>query len=159
MLPSFMRAMSKHWACFTLLSRAPSSCPAWIWYISGIFDSASEIHLVKYSEVEVVVVVSNRDVTAGSHANTDGEIGNALPANLTQVVALVVKHLYTVGSVVADEHFLVVIHCHTIGEFKMPEVGMVFNQPNVLHQIRQFNTWSKRTWPRHCQPCQRWQPS
>ena len=66
------------------------------------------------------MVVSNRDVTAGSHANTDGEIGNALPANLTQVVALVVKHLYTVGSVVADEHLLLVVYGNAIGELEMP---------------------------------------
>ena len=79
-----------------------------------------ETNLVEHSEVEVVVVVSNGDVSAGSHSDTDGKVGDALAADLSQVVALVVKHLDTVRPVVADEHLLVVIHCHAIGKFEMP---------------------------------------
>ena len=66
------------------------------------------------------MVVSNGNVAAGSHPDTNGEVGDALTADLSKVVALVVKHLDTVSPVVADEHLLVVIHRHTIGEFKMP---------------------------------------
>ena len=39
------------------------------------------------------MVVSNGDVAAGCHPNTNGEVGDAFAANLAQVVALVVKHL------------------------------------------------------------------
>ena len=49
-----------------------------------------EVHLVEDCEVEVVVVISNGDVAAGSHPNTDGEVGDTFAANLAQVVALVV---------------------------------------------------------------------
>ena len=85
-----------------------------------ILSSIRETNLVEYSEIEVIVVVSNSDVSTGSHPNTNREVGDALAANLSQVVALVVKHLDTVRPVVADEHLLVVIHCHAIGKFEMP---------------------------------------
>ena len=91
-------------------------------HVSGMFDSVGEVDLIKYSEVEVVVVVSNGNVAAGSHPNTNREVGDALPTYLPQIVALVVEHLDAVSPVVADEHLLVVVHCHTIGEFKMPRV-------------------------------------
>ena len=81
----------------------------------------SQFYLVKYSEVEVIVVVSNGNVTTGSHPDTNGEVGDTLTTDLSQVVALIVEHLDTVRPVVADEHLLVVIHRHTIREFKMPE--------------------------------------
>ena len=92
-----------------------------------MFDSVGEVHLVENGEVEVVVVVGNGDVAAGSHPDTNGEVGDAFTADLAQVVALVVEHLDTVGPVVADEHLLVVIHCHAIGELKMPGVAIVIN--------------------------------
>ena len=84
-----------------------------------------EVHLVEDGEVEIVVVVSNGDVAAGSHPNTNGEVGDAFTADLAQVVALVVEHLDAVGPVVADEHLLVVIHSHAIGEFKVPGVQSI----------------------------------
>ena len=83
-----------------------------------------EVHLVEDCEVEVVVVISNGDVAAGSHPNTDGEVGDTFAANLAQVVALVVEHLDAVGPVVANKHLLVVIHCHAVGEFKVPGVAI-----------------------------------
>ena len=79
------------------------------------------------------MVVSNGNVAAGSHPNTNGEVGDALTTYLAQVVALIVEHLDTVGPVVADEHLLVVVHCHTIGEFKMPGVVYVINMEISLH--------------------------
>ena len=66
------------------------------------------------------MVVGDGDVPASSHANPDWKVGDAFAADLPQVVALVVEHLDTVGSVVADEHFLLVIHGHTVGELEMP---------------------------------------
>ena len=75
------------------------------------------------------MVISNGDVATSSDSNSNGEVGDALPADLTQIVALIVEHLDTVGPVVADENLLVVVHCHTIGELKMPGVGMK-DRPN-----------------------------
>ena len=69
------------------------------------------------------MVVSNGDVAAGCHPNTNGEVGDAFAADLAQVVALIVEHLDAVGPVVTDEHLLVVIHCHAVGEFKVPGVA------------------------------------
>ena len=89
-------------------------------YVSVMFSSIRETNLVEHSEIEVVMVVSNSDVSAGSHSDTNGEVGDALTPNLSQVVALVVEHLDTVRPVVADEHLLVVVNSHAIGEFKMP---------------------------------------
>ena len=66
------------------------------------------------------MVVGDGDVPACSHANPDGKVGDAFAADLPQVVALEVEHLDTVGSVVADEHFLLVVHGHTVGELEMP---------------------------------------
>ena len=97
--------------------------------VSLAFDSERE-NLIKNGKVEVVVVISNSDVATGSHSNTNGEVWHALSADLTQVVALVVEHLDTVGPVVADEHLLVVIHCNTIGELKMPGKGIVIKMKN-----------------------------
>ena len=66
------------------------------------------------------MVVGDGDVPACSHADPDGKVGDAFAADLPQVVALVVEHLDTVGSVVADEHFLLVVHGNAIGELEMP---------------------------------------
>ena len=66
------------------------------------------------------MVVSNGDVATGSHADSDGEVGNAFATDLPQVVTLVVEHFHTMGSVVADEHFLLVVHGNAIGELEMP---------------------------------------
>ena len=76
--------------------------------------------LIEDGKVEIVVVVGDSDVATGSHADADGEVGNAFATDLSQIVALVVEHFHTVGSVVADEHFLLVIHGHTVGELEMP---------------------------------------
>ena len=89
-------------------------------YVSVMFSSIRETNLIEHSEIEVVVVVSNGNVTTGSHPDTNGEVGDTLTTDLSQVVALVVKHLDTVRPVVADEHLLVVVNSHAIGEFKMP---------------------------------------
>ena len=78
------------------------------------------MNLIEDGKVEVVVVVSDGDVATGGHADPDGEVGNAFATDLSQVVALVVEHFHTVGSVVADEHFLLVVHGHTVGELEMP---------------------------------------
>ena len=78
------------------------------------------MNLIEDCKVEIVVVVSNGDVATGSHADSDGEVGNAFTTNLSQVVALVVEHFHAVGSVVADEHFLLVVHGNAIGELEMP---------------------------------------
>ena len=78
------------------------------------------MNLIEDGKIEVVVVVSDGDVATGSHADPNGEVGNAFATDLPQVVALVVEHFHTVGSVVADEHFLLVVHGHTVGELKMP---------------------------------------
>ena len=66
------------------------------------------------------MVVGDGDVPACSNADPDRKIGDAFAADLPQVVALVVEHFHAVGSVVADEHFLLVIHGHTVGELEMP---------------------------------------
>ena len=71
-------------------------------------------------EIEVVVVVGDGDVPACSHTDPDRKVGDAFAADLPQVVALVVEHLDTVGSVVADEHLLLVVHGNAIGELEMP---------------------------------------
>ena len=78
------------------------------------------MNLIEDGKVEIVVVVGDSDVATGSHADADGEVGNAFATDLSQVVALVVEHFHAVGSVVADEHFLLVIHGHTVGELEMP---------------------------------------
>ena len=66
------------------------------------------------------MVVSNGDVAASRHPNTNREIGDAFATDLAQVVALVVEHLDAVGSVVADEHLLLVVYGNAIGELEMP---------------------------------------
>ena len=78
------------------------------------------MNLIEDCKVEIVVVVSNGDVATGSHADSDGEVGNAFATNLPQVVALVVEHFHTVGTVVADEHFLLIVHGNAIGKLEMP---------------------------------------
>ena len=78
------------------------------------------MNLIEDCKVEIVVVVSNGDVAAGSHPNTNGEVWDAFTADLAQVVALVVEHLDAVGSVVADKHLLLVVHGNAIGELEMP---------------------------------------
>ena len=78
------------------------------------------MNLIEDGKVEVVVVVSDSDVATGSHADPDGKVGNTFAADLSQIVALVVEHFHAVGSVVADEHFLLVVHGDAIGELKMP---------------------------------------
>ena len=65
------------------------------------------------------MVVGDGDVPACSHADPDGKVGDAFAADLPQVVALVVEHLDTVGSVVADEHLLLVVHGNAIGELEI----------------------------------------
>ena len=66
------------------------------------------------------MVVGDGDVPACSNADPDGKVGNALAADLPKVVAMVVEHFDAVGSVVADEHFLLVVHGNAIGELEMP---------------------------------------
>ena len=66
------------------------------------------------------MVVGNGDVPACSNADPDRKVGDAFAADLPQVVALVVKHFDAVGSVVADEYFLLVVHGDAIGELEMP---------------------------------------
>ena len=66
------------------------------------------------------MVVGDGDVPASSHADPDWKVRDAFAADLPQVVALVVEHLDTVGSVVADEHLLLVVHGDAIGELEMP---------------------------------------
>ena len=78
------------------------------------------MNLIEDCKVEIVVVVSNGDVATGSHTDPDGEVGNAFATDLSQVVALVVEHFHTVGSVVTDKHFLLVVHGNAVGELEMP---------------------------------------
>ena len=66
------------------------------------------------------MVVGDGDVPACSNADPDRKVGDAFAADLPQVVALVVEHLDAVGSVVANEHLLLVVHGDAIGELKMP---------------------------------------
>ena len=66
------------------------------------------------------MVVGDGDVPACSNADPDGKVGDALAADLPQVVALVVEHFHTVGTVVADEHFLLIVHGNAIGKLEMP---------------------------------------
>ena len=66
------------------------------------------------------MVVGDADLPGGGQANSDGEVGHALSPDLAEIIALVVKHLDTVGSVVADEHLLLVVHGNAIGELEMP---------------------------------------
>ena len=84
------------------------------------------MNLIEDGKVEIVVVVGDSDVATGSHADADGEVGNAFATDLSQVVALVVKHFHAVGSVVADEHFLLVVHGNAIGELEMPAESCAF---------------------------------
>ena len=86
------------------------------------------MNLIEDGKVKVVVVVSDGDVATGSHADPDGEVGNAFATDLSQVVALVVEHFHTVGSVVADEHFLLVIHCDTVGELEVLRAAELVQQ-------------------------------
>ena len=78
------------------------------------------MNLIEDGKIEVVVVVSDSDVATSSYSDADGKVGNTFAADLSQVVALVVEHFHTVGSVVADEHFLLVVHGNAIGELEMP---------------------------------------
>ena len=104
-----------------MLSRAPSNCPALRELVSvHLCHNHESEHLIENREVEVVVVVGDGDVPACSHADPDGKVGDAFAADLPQVVALVVEHLDAVGSVVADEHLLLVVHGDAIGELEMP---------------------------------------
>ena len=64
------------------------------------------------------MVVSDGDVPACSNADPDRKVGDAFAADLPQVVALVVFD--AVGSVVANEHLLLVVHGNAIGELEMP---------------------------------------
>ena len=104
-----------------MLSRAPSNCPALRELVSvHLCHNHESEHLIENREVEGVVVVGDGDVPACSNADPDRKVGDAFAADLPQVVALIVEHLDTVGSVVADEHLLLVVHGDAIGELKMP---------------------------------------
>ena len=48
---------------------------------------------VEDGDVEVVVVVGHQHLTTGSDVHPDGEVGDALASNLSQAIAVVIKHL------------------------------------------------------------------
>jgi len=75
--------------------------------------------LAEHGEVEVVVIVSNADLSRGSQSNTNGEVAHSFSTNLTEVISLVVEHLDTVGPVVADVDLHAVVHNNSIGELEV----------------------------------------
>ena len=73
--------------------------------------------LAEHSYVDLLVVVSNKDLPGNGQANPNGKVCNTFPSNLPQIVPLVIKDLDAVVLlVVTDENFLLIIHCDTIRE-------------------------------------------
>jgi len=77
--------------------------------------------LAEHGQVEVVVVVRDADLSGGRKTNSNGEIGHTLSSNLPQVIALIIKHLDTMSSIVTDEDLHGVVHHNTVG--KLQEAG------------------------------------
>lgn len=70
-------------------------------------------------QVEVVVVVRYQDLAVRVDSHPDGVVGDALAANLPQILALVVEDLDAVGPVVANEDLLLVVDHHAVGELQV----------------------------------------
>lgn len=75
--------------------------------------------LGEYGQIEVVVIVSDKNFASRINTNTNWIIGDAFAANLTQKDTLVAEHLNAMGAIVADENFLFIIDDDAIGELKM----------------------------------------
>lgn len=94
--------------------------------------------LGEHCEVEVVVVVSHKDVARGVDAHADGVVGDALASDLSQEGSLVAEDLDAVSAVVADKDLLAVIDNDTIRELKM--LGAAKLVENCAHLIEDDDT-------------------
>lgn len=90
----------------------------------GVFDFGLESghqlsFLGEYGQIEIVVIVGDEYLARGVNAHSDRIVGDALAADLPQVLALVVEHLDAVRPVVGYEDLLFVVDHHTVGEFQV----------------------------------------
>lgn len=72
--------------------------------------------LREYGQIEIVVVVGDEYLARSVYAHADWIVGDALAADLPQVLSLIVEHLDAVGPIVGYEYFLFVIDHHAVGE-------------------------------------------
>jgi len=84
------------------------------------------------SQVEVVVIVGDGDLSLGVDANSDGIVGDAFSPDLSEEVPIVVEDFDAVGSVVTDENLLSIIDHHAIGEMKVLRAAKLLEKISVL---------------------------
>lgn len=75
--------------------------------------------LREYGQIEIVVVVSDEYLARGVYAHANRIVGDALAADLPQILALVVEHLDAVCPVVRNEYLLFVVDHHAVGELQV----------------------------------------
>merc|ERR1719347_1789922 len=93
--------------------------------------------LTEHSEVEVVVVVRNRNLTRGSQTNTNGKIRDAFSSYLSQVISLVVKNLHAMGSVVTDEDLHLIVDNYPIRKLKIPRAAELVE--HITHHVEYYH--------------------
>lgn len=85
--------------------------------------------LREYGQIEIVVVVGDEYLTRGVYANANRIVGDALAADLPQILSLVVEYLDAVCPVVGYEYLLFVVDHHAVGELQ------VFGAPELDQHV------------------------
>ncbi len=89
--------------------------------------------LREHRQVEVVVVVGDKNLPGGVDADADRVVGDALAADLALEDAVVVEHLDAVRPVVADENLLLVVDHDAVGELEV--LGAAELAEHVAHLV------------------------
>jgi len=83
-------------------------------------ESGHQLALLReYGQIEIVVVVGDEYLARGVYAHANRIVGDALAADLPQILALVVEHLDAVCPVVRNEYLLFVVDHHAVGELQV----------------------------------------
>ena len=98
----------------------------------GLQGRGEEAFLGVNGQVEVVVVVGHSDLSLGVDPDSDGIVGDSLPTDLSQVVAVVVEDLDAVRSVVTDKDLQPVVDHDSVGEVKVLRAAELLEKVSVV---------------------------
>merc|ERR1719481_1641468 len=93
--------------------------------------------LTEHGEVEVVVVVGNRNLARGGQTNTNGEVRDPFSSYLPQVISLVVENLNAMGPVVTDKNLHLIVDNYPIGKLEISRAAELVE--DITHHVKNDN--------------------
>jgi hypothetical protein len=85
----------------------------------SLHDFAPWFTLREYSQIEVIVIVGDENVSLTVLHHADGIVGNSFGADGSQELSIVGENLDTMSTIVGYEDFLLIIAANAVGEFQV----------------------------------------